>query len=278
MSTDMIRTDAATTTATEERKDGDKMTMTVEQMAEAAKKLRDACRELDSQLLNCVFRELLYHIGEADCCRIEGVGTMVSICRDFDCAYNEYYGCNPDDDKYNDVVINLIKSSAEVASGSYETCDRLVRDVFRYVDDNVSSGSDEHDADYAKWYDRDLYMDWINDNLDPNVDVYRKTLHYPRVKKHLIHDCHGIDMDDYRTYCSDNYDGCLPSDIEEKCKTAKDVYDNVIDDLYYHYKWLPKDVYDAYNLRDELSSVIYRISDNGNNRWWEDVYEQYKSH
>lgn len=273
MSTDMIRTDATTTA--EERKDDGKMTMTVEQMAEAAKKLRDVWQEYCAETTLC--ERLHYDVLGS---RIRGDDTMYSIIRDFDVAYDEYDWCDPDDDKYNDVVINLIKSSAEVAMGSDETCDFVDEFVGMYVDNYASCNANDHDADYAKWYDRDLYMDWINDNLDPNVDEYRATSYYPRVAKNLIHDCHGIDMDDYRTYCSDDYDGSLPADIEEKCKTAKDVYDNVIDDIYYHYGLdnIVRDVDDAYRLRDELSGVISEISDNGNNRWWEDVYEQYKSH
>lgn len=266
MNTDMIKTDATA----EERKDGSKMTMTVEQMAEAAKKLYDVWGYCG----NTTLCELLYD----DVCgdRIKGDDTMYHICCDFEDAREEYDWCGPDDD----VVINLIKSSAEVAKGSDDTYYFVDEFVGMYVDEYASRNSDEHDADYAKWFDGDLYMDWINDNLDPNVDEYRETSYYPRVAKNLIHDCHGVDMDDYRTYCSDDYDGSLPSDIEEKCKTAKDVYDSVIDDLYYDsdlYDFV-KAVDDAYYLRDALGEVIDEISDNGNNRWWEDVYEQYRSH
>ena len=267
MNTDIIRKNETTTA--DERKDGSNMTMTVEQMVEAAKKLRDVWQEYCAETTLC--ERLNYDVLGS---RIGGDDTMYSIIRDFDVAYDEYDWCDPDDDKYNDVVINLIKSSAEVAMGSDETCDFVDEFVGMYVDNYASCNANDHDVDYADWYDTDLYMAWIDDNRDGHSE------HYPRVEEYIVNDCRHINMDDYRTYCSDDYDGSLPSDIEAKCKTAKDVYDIVVNDLYDDSDLddIVRDVDDAYRLRDELSGVISEISDNGNNRWWEDVYEQYKSH
>lgn len=272
MSTDMIRTDATTTA--DERKDGGNMTMTVEQMAEAAEKLYDVWEPgADTALcvsLRCDSKFL--RIGDTNC--FGGGGYVQCICSDFQDALSAHYWCDPDDDKYNDVVINLIKASAEVASVSDDACDCMDEDVYNYVDNYASCKYNEHDADYADLYDTHLYMAWINDNRDGHSE------HYPRVEEYIVNDCRHINMDDYRTYCSDDYDGSLPSDIEEKCKTAKDVYDSVVNDLYddSDLDGIVRDVDDAYYLRYRLSRVINEISDNGNNRWWEDVYEQYKSH